>query len=675
MTSETKTHKTTFVKAVVVPSLIFIIGVSVFSIVFPSMATTTLEAAQTYIFTNLNWVFVLTVTVFIVFLVFLGLSKYGKIRLGADNEKPEYSFFSWISMLFAAGMGIGLMYFGVAEPMAHYTEPSLVELGLSQSQLAKDAQLYTFFHWGIHIWAIYGLVGLSLAYFAYRYKLPLSLRSCFYPLLKDKVNGKFGNLIDVFALCSTFFGLTTTLGFGVVQLSAGLESLGVIPSASFGYQILIVAVVMLIAIISASTGLSKGVKNLSRLNIIIVVLLMAFVLFLGPTVYLLGSFSEGLGYYMNNFLDLTFKTYTFEPGRQAWYHSWTIVYWAWWISWAPYVGLFIAQISKGRTVRQFIAAVMILPTIFNFMWMTIFGNTAIWVDQNIANGALSAIADNPDILLFKFFEYFPFSTITSALAVFAICIFFVTSADSGIFVMNSVASNNNKKTPLWQNIFWGALIGALSLILLNLGGLKSLQTMTLITALPFTIIMLLFCHSLFKGLYVDEKYYSRNFSPSTEYWSGVFWKERLNKILTYGQRKDIDMYLLNTVLPAFNELAKEFKERGIEAIVTDNKEKNKYVEITIEHGTLKNFSYGVKTEPKTISDFLVAEVNAPQVKESRVFIPVTFFSDDRLGYDIQYFTKEEVINDVLKQYERFLSLIEQQSNVLYASAETLEERS
>ena len=348
MSLEKKRYKSTFIKAVVLPSLIFIIGVSIFSVVFPSMATTALDSAQNFIFTNLNWVYVLTVTVFIIFLVFLGLSKYGKIRLGADNEKPEYSFFSWISMLFAAGMGIGLMYFGVAEPMAHYTEPSLVELGLSQAQLAKDAQLYTFFHWGVHIWAIYGLVGLSLAYFAYRYKLPLSLRSCFYPLLKDRVNGKFGNIIDVFALCSTFFGLTTTLGFGVVQLSAGLKSLGVIPSSSFGYQIIIVAVVMLIAIISASTGLSKGVKNLSRLNIIIVVLLMLFILILGPTVYLLGSFSEGLGYYMNNFLDLTFKTYSFEPGRQAWYHGWTIVYWAWWISWAPYVGLFIAQISKGR---------------------------------------------------------------------------------------------------------------------------------------------------------------------------------------------------------------------------------------------------------------------------------------------------------------------------------------
>ena len=447
-----------------------------------------------------------------------------------------------------------------------------------------------------------------------------------------------------------------------------------IPNSGFGYQIIIVAIVMFIAIMSASSGLNKGVKNLSRLNIIIVVILMIFVLVLGPTVFLLGSFSEGIGYYMSRFLELTFKTYSFEPARQAWYHGWTILYWAWWISWAPYVGLFIAKISKGRTIRQFIIAVLVLPTVFNFMWMTIFGNTAIWLDQNVANGALSSLVGKPEILHFKFFEYFPLSTLTSALAVFAICIFFVTSADSGIFVMNSVASNNNEKTPVWQNIFWGVLIGSLSLILLNLGGLKSLQTMTLITALPFTIIMLLFCHSLFKGLYVDEKYYSRSFSPSTEYWSGVFWKERLDKILTYGQRKDINLYLSNTVLPAFDDLSKEFKIRGIETIVTDRKEKDKSVEMTIEHGTLMNFTYGVKTEPKTISDFLVAEENAPHIQESRVFIPVTYFGDDRLGYDIQYFTKEEVINDVLKQYERFLSLIEEQSNTLYVSAETIDKR-
>src|SRR5690606_11402192 len=335
----------------------------------------------------------------------------------------------------------------------------------------------TFFHWGIHAWAIYCIVGLSLAYFTYRYRLPLSLRSCFYPLLKDKIKGKWGNAIDVFALCSTFFGITTTLGFGVVQINSGLETLGVLPTSSFLYQVLIVVVLVLLSIISAVSGVDKGVRILSNVNIISVAMLLLFVLILGPTIYLIGSFTDGIGNYISNFFNLTFNTHVYEPEMQPWFYDWTILYWAWWISWSPYVGLFIAKISKGRTIREFIVAVLIIPTLFNFIWMSVFGNSAIWFDVNVANGALSQLASNPDALMFRFLEYLPLTNIASFFTIAIIIIFFVTSADSGMFVMNSIATKNAKNSPKWQTVGWGILLSALALLLLNAGGLAALQSM------------------------------------------------------------------------------------------------------------------------------------------------------------------------------------------------------
>lgn len=662
-------NKSTFNKGITIPSLLFIVGVSIFCGLYPVRALKVLNYLKDYISVNFNWLYVFIVTVIICFLLYLALSKYGKIRLGAEGSKPEYSFFSWVSMLFAAGMGIGLMYFGVAEPIAHYMEPSLQ--GLEHAELARRAQTYTFFHWGIHAWAIYGAVGLALAYFAYRYKLPLSLRSCFYPVFKDKIKGRVGDIIDIFALCTTFFGLTTSLGLGTLQLTAGLKAMNILQDTSFWTHVILITIIMSLAVTSASSGLNKGVKNLSQINVVASLILLAFVLLAGPTVYLLSSFSENIGHYFSHFIDYTFSTYAYEPERQGWYCNWTIIYWAWWISWSPYMGMFIARISKGRTIREFIIAVLFVPSTFIFLWMTVFGNSAIWIDANVANGALTGLADNPDVLLFKFLEYLPMKTLVSGLSIFIIFIFFVTSADSAIFVMNDIASKNAKKTPVWQNIFWGLLLGILALVLLNLDGLKSMLTMTLITALPFGVIMLIFCHSLYKGLYIDRKYYSRDFSPSTEYWSGAFWRERLDKILTTSKRTDVHKYLDETVLPALKELAVELEKRGIHPNVNVKDRPDKSVEIVIQHEALLDFVYGVRAQPKTVSDYLVEEKNAPHIETNRIFIPVTYFGDDRPGYDIQYFTQQEIISDVMKQYERFLSLTSDKQNDLYISSETL----
>lgn len=652
----------TFHKGIVVPSFIFIASVSLVASFFPKISEQLLENVKQFLFVNMNWLYVMAVTVFVLFLIFLVFSKYGNTRLGTNDSKPEYSFFSWVSMLFAAGMGIGLMYFSVSEPISHYSDPAF--MANTEVQRAKDAQLFTFFHWGIHAWAIYGVVGLSLAYFAYRYKLPLSLRSCFYPMLKDKINGRAGNIIDMFALCSTFFGITTSLGLGVMQLNAGLVHLGVLPDTGFVYQTGIVVFVMLLSILSATSGVSRGVKRLSQINIVAAVLLMLFVLILGPTVYLLGTFSEGLGNYINQFFSLTFNTHAFEPGTQPWYFDWTVLYWAWWISWSPYVGLFIARISKGRTIREFIGAVLLIPTLFNFVWMTVFGNSAVWFDRHEAAGALSALAAQTDTLMFKFFEYLPLQQITNSLVIFIIFIFFVTSADSGILVMNSIATKNAKRSPKWQLVFWGIMLGLLALLLLNAGGLQSLQAMTLITALPFAIIMLFFCYNLVQGLVIDNGYYQRDFSHSTNGWSGDMWKSRLRRILSYKDKSAVNGFLRKVVLPGFNELAEELESENIIAEVR-TLERPFRVEIVIAHDAINDFKYGVRTQPKEISESLIKEENTPDIDSNKIYIPQTYFGDSRDGYDIQYYTKNEIISDVLKQYERFLSLTEEQKNEIF----------
>ena len=657
--------KTTLSKGVVIPSLIFIIGICLLSAIYPKLTESLLNTVKNFIFINLNYVYIWSVTIFVIFLIYLIFSKYGNIRLGRNDSKPDYSFFSWISMLFAAGMGIGLMYFSVAEPMQHYSNE--VFAGNSVVQRAKDAQLYTFFHWGIHAWAIYCIVGLSLAYFTYRYRLPLSLRSCFYPLLKDKIKGKWGNAIDVFALCSTFFGITTTLGFGVVQINSGLETLGVLPTSSFLYQVLIVVVLVLLSIISAISGVDKGVRILSNINIISVAMLLLFVLILGPTIYLIGSFTDGIGNYISNFFNLTFNTHVYEPEMQPWFYDWTILYWAWWISWSPYVGLFIAKISKGRTIREFIVAVLIIPTLFNFIWMSVFGNSAIWFDVNVANGALSQLASNPDALMFRFLEYLPLTNIASFFTIAIIIIFFVTSADSGMFVMNSIATKNAKNSPKWQTVGWGILLSALALLLLNAGGLAALQSMTLITALPFSIIMLLFIVSLVKALSIDKSYYERDFSVSTIPWSGTSWRERLQQIVSFNDKESVSGFINTTVHEAFSDLQKEFAKNGIVAKINFH-ENPKRTEIEIKYDVVNNFIYGVKSDSKIISDYLLNEDNLPDIENNRTFYPKSYFGDDREGYDVQLFTKNELISDVLKHYERFIEIISEEKNEMFISS-------
>ena len=662
--------QTSFNPLVIGATLFFVVLLVAMILIAPEQTQTLLNAAKSGIFANFSWFYVLAFSVFLGFLVILSVSSLGNIKLGNDEEEPEFGFLSWLAMLFAAGMGVGLMFFGVAEPLTHYL--SDITTGSAEHK-QQEALLHTLFHWGIHAWAVYGTIALALAYFGFRYKLPLALRSCFYPLLKERINGKLGDLIDIMALLATLFGVITTLGFGASQLGAGLHQLGWISENSFSLQIVVIAVVMSLAIFSAISGVGKGVKILSELNLTLAFCLLIFVLVAGPTLYLLSAFSDNIGTYLSNLVQLSFKTYVYEQEHTGWFSGWTILYWAWWCSWAPFVGLFIARISKGRTIREFIFGVLVIPSMFGILWFTVFGNTAIWLNDGEAAGTLGQMISSPETLLFKFLDYLPLSGVTGLVSLVVISLFFITSADSGIYVLNNIASRDKSlAAPRWQAVMWGVLMSVVAIVLMQSGGLANLQAMTLLVALPFAMLMLLMCFSLWKGLNADKKYFDTKVNPTSIFWTGDKWKERLEQMMNQTQEKDILRFLKHTVLPAMRELRQELigKYDLSVQINTLFDQDEPAVELVIQKDLMRDFMYGVKSIGREVSEQLINDDNLPHIQHSMTYEPYTYFFDGRVGYDVQYMDQDELIADMLKHYERYLSLLDDVGQELMAHEQT-----
>ena len=662
--------QTSFNPLVIGATLFFVVLLVAMILIAPEQTQTLLNAAKSGIFANFSWFYVLAFSVFLGFLVILSVSSLGNIKLGNDEEEPEFGFLSWLAMLFAAGMGVGLMFFGVAEPLTHYL--SDITTGSAEHK-QQEALLHTLFHWGIHAWAVYGTIALALAYFGFRYKLPLALRSCFYPLLKERINGKLGDLIDIMALLATLFGVITTLGFGASQLGAGLHQLGWISENSFSLQVVVIAVVMSLAIFSAISGVGKGVKILSELNLTLAFCLLIFVLVAGPTLYLLSAFSDNIGTYLSNLVQLSFKTYVYEQEHTGWFSGWTILYWAWWCSWAPFVGLFIARISKGRTIREFIFGVLVIPSMFGILWFTVFGNTAIWLNDGEAAGTLGQMISSPETLLFKFLDYLPLSGVTGLVSLVVISLFFITSADSGIYVLNNIASRDKSlAAPRWQAVMWGVLMSVVAIVLMQSGGLANLQAMTLLVALPFAMLMLLMCFSLWTGLNADKKYFDTKVNPTSIFWTGDKWKERLEQMMNQTQEKDILRFLKHTVLPAMRELRQELigKYELSVQINTLFDQDEPAVELVIQKDLMRDFMYGVKSIGREVSEQLINDDNLPHIQHSMTYEPYTYFFDGRVGYDVQYMDQDELIADMLKHYERYLSLLDDVGQELMAHEQT-----
>ncbi len=482
---------------------IVILAFVVIGALFPEQTGEVAGAIQSFIATYLGWFYVIAVNLFLIFAIVLLFTRYGKVRLGPNDSRPEFSTWAWFAMLFTAGMGIGLVYFGVAEPVGHFTSPPVGEGGTEAA--AQQAMNLTFFHWLLHPWAVYIAFALSIAYFSFRRGLPLRPASAFYPLIGDRINGPIGNTVDILAVFGTMFGLATSLGLGAQQVNSGLNTLFGIPNTTT-VQIILVALITLVAAVSVVLGIDRGIRRLALINMWLAIALAVFVFAVGPTLFILNSLVGDFGYYLQNLIGTSFRMFTLNEDASSWLQGWTIFYWGWWISWSPFVGMFIARISRGRTLREFIGGVLLAPVGASAVWFAIFGETAI---NYLLNGRAGGLADaDSSNALFVLLGNLPIasilSVIASVVAIIVVVLFFATSSDSGSLVID-VLTNGGDPEPLWQTrLFWALLEGAVAAILLLAGGLTALQTASITAGLPFAAVLLVMCYGLIRGLQQED---------------------------------------------------------------------------------------------------------------------------------------------------------------------------
>ncbi|MDN5893476.1 MAG: BCCT family transporter [Nocardioides sp.] len=504
---------------VFIPALLILAGVAGAGIFLPSQTESFLADAKVLAVDHVGWFLTLSVAVFVVFALWMGLSRFGDIKLGPDDEEADFSMPAWFAMLFAAGMGIGLVFWGVAEPLTYFGDVDR-KAGMPGEgiELAQNSLAQVFVHWGFHAWAIYVVVGLALAYSIHRKGRPVSIRWALEPLLGDRVKGWLGDVIDVIAVVGTVVGVATSLGLGVQQISAGLVELNVFDEVTNPLLVGLIAVITCLATISVVSGVGKGIKWLSNANLVLAGVFMLTVLLLGPTLFLLRSWVQEIGVYLGSVLSLTFSssawTWGSGPGTGAgytggaWEAGWTIFYWGWWISWAPFVGVFIARISRGRTVRQFVAGVLLVPTLVTFLWFSILGGTALWQEIYGGGGVMDesdgVLSVNYDTALFRMLEHLPATGLLSGIAIILVAVFFITSSDSGSLVVTMLASGGDADPPTWSRVMWAVIEGLLAIGLLLAGGLTALQTGAILTSIPFVFIMLLMCWATYRALSAEH---------------------------------------------------------------------------------------------------------------------------------------------------------------------------
>ncbi|TCB58812.1 BCCT family transporter [Acinetobacter terrae] len=601
---------------------------------------------------SFSWFYVLSVAIFLILLIYIALSDMGKIKLGPDHSQPNYSNASWFALLFTAGMGIGLMFFGVAEPVMHYVSPP--EGAGETIQSAQQSMRVTFFHWGFHAWAIYTVVGLALAYFAYRHNLPLKIRSALYPIIGQKIYGPIGDAVDTFATIGTVFGVATTLGFGVTQINSGLNYLFGIQQAA-STQVILIIVVSTMASMSVFLGLDKGIKRLSELNLILVLTLLLFVFFASSSIYLLQTTIQNAGQYVSNLFAMTFNLYAYQPN--GWIGGWTIMYWAWWISWSPFVGMFIARVSKGRSIREFIVGVLLIPTGFTLIWMGFMGNAALYSILHEANHSLVvAVQRDSSVALFAFLQSLPFSSVMSLLATCLVMLFFVTSADSGALVTDYLTAKS-ENSPIWQRLFWTVLMAVLAIVLLLVGGLGALQSATMMSALPVTFIMLLICWGLVKALRLDvikmNALQEARITPRAIQ-NPRSWQQRLGLIMHYPHTEtEVSQYIQTEVSKAFQSVQKEFQRRKLTVTIRSIADG---LELRVDHHDEINFIYQVVIR-ETVPPRFMPEMTADEINYYQAEV---FLKEGGQNYDVMDWTSEDLLQDIIDQYERhlhFLSLV------------------
>ncbi len=642
--------KSTVLKPVFYPSVIVIAVLVLFAITMPETAGEVFNGVKGFISDKFGWLYMLSVGVFTIFVIFLAMSPFGRFKLGPDQSKPAYSYASWFAMLFSAGMGIGLMFWGVAEPVMHYSAPPSGDKETIEA--AKQAMRITFFHWGLHAWAIYAVVGLVLAYFSFRHGLPLSVRSALYPMIGDRIHGKIGHTVDTIAVLGTVFGVATSLGLGVLQVNAGLNYIFDVP-VGLPAQITLIAIITSMATVSVVLGLDGGIKRLSELNLYLALALVAFVFLAGPTFFLLGAFVENIGNYLSHAVDMTFNQYIYKD--TPWMGWWTFFYWAWWIAWAPFVGMFIARVSRGRTIREFVLGVLFVPVGFTFIWMTVFGNSALDAIMNGGFTALgSAVSTDVSTALFKFLEHFPFSSVISILAIILVITFFVTSSDSGSLVVDTISSGGKHDNPVWQRIFWAVLEGVVAAALLIAGGLGALQAASITIALPFAVIMLIACWGMYKALHLEAIRYESlqhhmNAGRHGEI-SGT-WKNRLSLLVEFPEPSETKRYINEDVITAMQSVKTELEKHGWNVDIINDKE-NAVSILNVEHSGDLDFTYEVRFKRYNTPTYAFPEVVNPTKEQKKYARAEVHLQDGNKAYDIYGYEMDVIANDIIDQFEK-----------------------
>ncbi|OZM78509.1 choline BCCT transporter BetT [Pseudonocardia sp. MH-G8] len=639
--------------------------IALWAIIAPTAAADTIGAVVGWISEWFGWFYILLSTVILVFVIVVGASRLGRTRLGPEHSRPEFSTFAWASMLFAAGIGTDLMFFAVAEPVTQYLTPPRGE-GATLAA-AEDAVVWTLFHYGISGWGMYALMGMALAYFAYRRNLPLAIRSALYPVFGKRIHGGIGNAVDLAAVLGTIFGVAASLGIGVVLLNYGLFFLFGIPEGTAA-QVGLVAVAVAIATVSAVSGVDRGIKLLSQLNVLLAIGLALYILVVGDTVFLLNGIVQNVGDFVSSFPGMTMQTFAYDRPVE-WLNAWTLFFWAWWIAWASFVGLFLARISRGRTIREFVAGTLVIPFTYIVMWISIFGNSAIDTmrDGNTAFGE-NTVANNAQGF-YELLAQYPGVTVIAAVATFVGLLFYVTSADSAALVMSNLTSHletvRSDGAP-WVRIFWAVATGLLTIGMLVVGGVPALQNATIIMGLPFAFVLVLVMYGLYKALRLEALHaesqqqslrssLSGRSTPDGHRHGDPGWRQRLDRAMSFPGTERAEEFLTEVALPAVEEVATHLQERGVQARAQQDhaEDGTRFVELAADLGEENPFRYQVRPREAPVPVYGPA---FPKGTDTYCRLEV-HLREGGQGYDVMGYTYGQLIDDILDQYERHLEFV------------------
>lgn len=639
-------------RPVFVGSAVGVVLVALWAIVRPDAAAGTIGSLVGWISSWFGWFYILLATVVLVFVVFLALSRYGHVKLGPQNSTPQFSTFAWASMLFAAGIGTDLMFFAVAEPVTQYLAPPTGEG--STVEAAGEATAWTLFHYGINGWGMYALMGIALAYFSYRMNMPLAVRSVLYPIFGKRIHGPVGDAVDLAAVLGTIFGVATSLGIGVVQLNYGLYLLLGVPEGQ-GTQIALVAVAVAVAIVSAVSGVDKGIKRLSQLNVLLALGLAGFILVTGRTAFLLNGLVLNVGDFVATFPGRTLQTFAFDQPVD-WLADWTLFFWAWWIAWASFVGLFLARISRGRTIRQFVLGTLVIPFSYVLMWISIFGNSAIDAVRS-GDAAFGELAMNtPERGFYTLLMDYPAFTFVAGLATVIGLLFYVTSADSGALVMANLSSR--LPTPeddagAGVRIFWGVVTGLLTIAMLFVGGVPTLQSATIVMGLPFAFVMVLVMAGLYKALRAEML---RGTVPGDQPIRGPgaadrhgseSWRRRVEPSAAYPDEAAAEAYLDEICFPALEQVAAGLRDDGVQArAIRHDDADGPAVELRAEVEAGEEFRYRVEPHEAPVPGYL-----RPAEGLGDTYARLDVHGSSHTGYDVMGYTHAQLVDDVIDQYQ------------------------